>query len=69
MAGPIGVDLETAQQCGAIDMIEFLFAYCSSDKNERVLTRKTEVLEKVFKKVKKIAKRGDRVLATGLSEL
>jgi hypothetical protein len=69
MAGPIGVDLETAQQCGAISMIEFLFAYCSSDDNERVLTRKSKVLKRVFEKVKKIAKGKDTVLATELSKL
>ena len=69
MAGPIKVDLETAEQCEAIKMIEFLFAFCLSGDDKEVPARKEEPLKQAFEKVKEIAKRKDTPLVTQLSEL
>ena len=36
MEGSIRVDLEDAEQCKAIDMIKFLFAFCLSGDSKKV---------------------------------
>ena len=69
MAGPIRVDLESAEQCKATNMIEFLYAFCRWESNERGLVRNKESLEQAFEEVKKIAKLENTPLATHLSKL
>jgi hypothetical protein len=69
MAGPIRVDLETAQQCNAIGMIEYLFAYCNSGDGKDVPECNKEALLEVFKATKDIAKLENTVLTTELSKL
>ena len=56
MAGPIKVDLESAQQCKAVNMIEFLFAFCLSEGKSEVPVCNEESLGRAFEKAKEIAK-------------
>ena len=58
MEGPIGVDLEDAEQCKAIDMIRFLFAFCLSEDSKEVLVRHDESLDQAFEEAKGIANNG-----------
>jgi hypothetical protein len=68
MAGPIGVDLEGAQQSSALNMIKYLFAFClSEDKGVPVCNEK--LLGQAFEKMKEIAKCDDTPLATQLYKL
>ena len=69
MAGPIEVDLEEAEQCKAINMIKYLFAFCSSDDSKDVPVCDEELLERNFEEVRKIANRDDTTLSMELSEL
>ena len=69
MAGPVKVDLEEAQQCKAIRMIEFLFAFCLSEVNGKDAPKCNErLLGRAFEKVKKIAN-DDRTLKRHLTDL
>lgn len=69
MAGPIRVDLEDAQQCSAVKMIEFLFAFCLKGDDRDIPGYGGESLERAFQKVKEIATRNETPLQTELSEL
>jgi hypothetical protein len=69
MEEPIRVDLEAAQECKAIKMIEFLFTFCLAEKDSDVLTCDEKSLEQAFEEVKKIAKSSDTLLETHLSTL
>ena len=68
MAGPIRVDLDSAQQCKAVNMIEFLFAFCLSEGKNEVPVCNEESLGRAFEKVKEIAK-DDGILKTELTNL
>jgi hypothetical protein len=68
MIGPIGVDLEDAQQCSALKMIKYLLAFCIS-KDEGDPECDEELLAQAFEKVKEIAKCDKTPLTTQLSEL
>ena len=69
MAEPIKVDLETAQECKALRMIEYLFAFCLSDDNKEVPARQNGSLLQAFEKVREIANRNDTALVAQLSKL
>ena len=69
MAEPIKVDLETAQECKALHMIEYLFAFCLSKDNKEIPARQDESLRQAFEKVREIANRDDTTLVTQLSKL
>ena len=69
MAGPIRVDLEAAQQCKAIDMIEFLFAFCLSEDGKTAPVRDKKPLKQAFERVKEVANRRDTTLHTELSKV
>ena len=69
MAGPIQVDLEEAEQCKAIEMIKFLFAFCLEDGDNAVPVCNEQLLGQAFNKVKAIAKRDRTTLRNQLSHL
>ena len=69
MEGPIRVDLEEAQECKAIDMIRFLFAFCNPRSSEKVPACNSRLLDLAFEKVKKIAKDRNNTLETELNNL
>ena len=69
MAEPIKVDLETAQECKALRMIEYLFAFCLSADNKEVPARQDDSLVQAFEKVREIANRNDTTLVAQLSKL
>ena len=70
MTEPIKVDLESAQQCKAIDMIRFLFAFClSSGDSKATPVCDDDLLKRAFERVKGIALRDDTTLDTKLSKL
>ena len=56
MEGFIRADLEFAQQCKAVNMIEFLFAFCLSGDRNEVPDCNEELLERAFEKVREISK-------------
>ena len=68
MAGPVKVDLVEAQQCEAIRMIEFLFAFCLSRNGKDAPECNEDLLGPAFKKVKKIAN-NDLTLKRHLKDL
>ena len=69
MAGPIAVDLADAQQCKAIDMIRFLFAFCLSGGAKAVPHCDEELLGRAFEEARKLADRKEAFLETQLSAL
>ena len=68
MAGPVKVDLEEAQQCKAIRMIEYLFAFCLSGDGKDAPKCNEKFLGRAFEEVKKIAN-NDRTLKRHLTGL
>ena len=69
MTGSISVDLEAAQQCKAIKMIEFLFAFCLSEDGKTVLVCNEKPLKRAFERVREVANCRDTTLQTELSKL
>ena len=51
----IRIDLQGAEQCKAIDMIRFLFAFCLSDDSKKVPVCDEFLLERAFEEVKGVA--------------
>lgn len=56
MAGPIGVDLEGAQQCRAADLIKFLFAFCQPNDGKLVPVYNETALQLAFEEAERVAK-------------
>ena len=69
MAGPIRVDLEEAEQCKAINMIKYLFAFCASNGGKEVPVCDEHLLERAFEDVKEIANRRGTTLEAELNIL
>ncbi|KAF8315998.1 uncharacterized protein EI90DRAFT_3293795 [Cantharellus anzutake] len=68
MEEPIRVDLESAQKCKAVDMIDFLLAFCLSGKGKSIPVRDERVLLSAFEKVKEVANQEGTTLRTELSK-
>ncbi|KAF8318064.1 uncharacterized protein EI90DRAFT_135293 [Cantharellus anzutake] len=68
MEEPIRVDLESAQQCKAVDMIDFLLAFCLSGKGKVVPARDKRVLLSAFEKVKEVGNQEGTTLRIELSK-
>ena len=69
MAGPIAVDLADAQECKAIDMIKYLFAFCLSEGAKDVPDCDEELLGRAFKEARKLANHRSPILESNLSAL
>ena len=69
MAGPIAVDLESAQQCKATEMIKFLLAFCRSGDDKTVPVHDEQVLQRAFNETKRLANRDRTLLQAQLQEL
>ena len=67
MGGPIGVDLERAQECKAGEMIKFLLAFCTAGGGKVDLVHDEEVLGRAYEKAREIA--NEEGLKAHLSEL
>lgn len=59
MAGPIGVDLEGAQQCKAAEMIKFLFAFCQPNDGKLVPVCDEAALQLAFEEAVEVANRAN----------
>ena len=69
MSGPIGVDLAGAQECGAVDMIRFLFAFCQPGDGKIDPVCDEGSLRRAFEKAKEVANQEDTSLRTNLNQL
>ena len=69
MGGPIGVDLEHAQECKATKMIKFLLAFCRAGDDKADLIHDEGVLGRVFERVRDIANEENSKLKIHLSQL